>query len=268
MKKTITRLALIMAMVMSPLLFLNVAHAQTTGTLTFVFTTTSTGGYTPNNCLAAWIEDASGTFIKTKFKYCNSGNGNTHLATWVAKSGSNVVDATTGTTRTNGQLTLVWNGTDVSTALVADGTYKVWLEFAFASSLTTGKVTTSFSFTKGVNADHQTPANMTNFTGMTLDWVPTFVGVAENQEKANFTVSPNPVNNQSTINYSLNDYSDVSISLYDISGKLVKVILDENQNAGTYNLPLSMNGTIEPGIYFVKMYTGNTQHTERIIITK
>ncbi|MEI8201433.1 MAG: T9SS type A sorting domain-containing protein [Bacteroidota bacterium] len=243
--------------------------AQTAGTLTCVYTTVSSGGYTPKNCLAAWIETSSGTFIKTKFKYCSSGNYD-HLATWTGKSGQNVVDATSGSTRTaNGLMTLVWNGTDVSSALVADGTYKVWIEFAWASSLTTGKTVQSFSFTKGATADHQAPADLTNLTGITLDWAPASgAGIEDQQAKPAFTVAPNPVTNQSMIKYSITEFSDVTVSLYDISGRLVDVLLDDNQTAGNYSLPLSSKGNVKAGVYLVKINTGKTQQTQRIIVSE
>ncbi|MCX6230122.1 MAG: DUF2271 domain-containing protein [Bacteroidetes bacterium] len=249
--------------------FINVqSFAQTAGTLTCNFTTASTGGYSPKHCIAVWIETNSGTFIKTKYKMCSSGNYD-HLSTWTGKSGSSIVDATAGSTRTaNGALSIVWNGTDVAAAVVADGVYKVWVEFAWASS---SKLVTSFSFTKGSVTDHQAPADYTSGTGsltaITLDWVPA-VGVADVQKPADFTIYPNPVTNQSKINYTLTSIADVTISLFDVTGKLINVLFDENQAAGTYSLPISTEGRLTPGVYFVRMNTGRTQHTEKIIITE
>jgi hypothetical protein len=269
MKTKILQSLLLMALFISPLLFGNSLVAQTTGTLSVSFGTTFTGGgYGTKYLLAAWIQTNSGTFVKTKLKYSKTSNLD-HLQTWVNASSQNVVDATTGTTRPAPEtLTFTWNGTDAaSSAIVTDGVYKVWIEMAWASSLTTGKTVQSFNFTKGVTADHQTGAT-TNFTGVTLDWVPTFVGIADNTEKETFSVSPNPVNSESTINYTLNTLSDVTISLYDISGKLVKIILDDNQAAGNYSLPLALNSKVKSGVYFIKMYTGKTQHTERIMISR
>jgi hypothetical protein len=253
------------------LLFINVQlSAQTAGTMTFNFTTASSTGYSPRHCIAVWIENNSGTFIKTKYKMCSSGNYD-HLATWTTKSASNLVDATSGSTRTtNGALSIVWNGTDVNGNVVTDGIYKVWVEFAWGSSLTTGKLVQSFSFTKGSVADHQTPANYTSGTtgtlsAMTIDWIAA-VGVADAQKPAIFNIFPNPVTNQSKINYSLTSITDVTISLFDVSGKLVNVLFDENQGAGNYSLPISNEGKLSPGIYFLKMNTGRTEHTEKIII--
>ena len=269
MKRKILQSLILTALFVSPFLFGNASQAQTTGSLTVSFNTTFTGGgYSNKYVLAAWIATSSGTFIKTKLKYAKSSNLD-HLQTWVTASAQNVVDATTGTTRPAPEaLTFVWNGTDAAaSAVVTDGVYKVWLEMAWAASLTTGKTVQSFSFTKGVSADHQTGAT-TNFTGVVLDWVPTFVGIPSNQETDKFSITPNPVTKESTVNYSLNSLSDVTISLYDINGKLVKVLVDENQEAGNYTAPLSVSGDVKPGVYFVKMYTGKTQHTERIVISQ
>ncbi len=264
MKKKIKLFSIIL--IMCPIFLSTVSQSQTAGTLTCSFTTVSTGGFSPKNVLAAWIETNSGVFIKTKLKYCSSSNLD-HLDTWVIKSGENVVDAITGNTRTaNGPLTFVWNGTNVSSAIVADGIYKVWIEFAWASSLTTGKTVEPFSFTKGLGSDIQTLPNSANLTDITLSWVPAGLGIAEKYETDIFSISPNPVTNQSVINYSLNDLSDITISMYDVTGKLVNVLFDGNQHAGKYSIPLLLKGKTVPGIYYLKMYTGKNVKTTRVLI--
>lgn len=237
--------------------------AQTSGTLTFSVTTTEpSGGYTNKFVLAVWIRDNAGNFVKTKIKYAASRVQ--YLNVWVSNSGSNVVDATTGSTRTSHQtFTISWNATNVSAALVPDGDYQVWMQMADQN---VNGATNSVTFTKGTSAVHLTPANSGNFTNLVLDWVPTFVGIDENAEKVNFSVTPNPVTSQSTINYTLNQTEDVTISMYDVNGKLEKILCDQNQSAGNYSLPLSTK--VNPGIYFVKMYTGKTQYVEKVLITE
>jgi hypothetical protein len=259
---------LITALIICPLISSNILQAQTTGTLTVSFGTTFTGGsYGTKYLLAVWIQTNSGTFIKTKLKYSKTSNLD-HLQTWANASAQNVTDATAGTTRPAPEtLSFVWNGTDVPAAVVTDGVYKVWFEMAWGSNLVTGKTVQSFSFTKGTSADHQTGAT-TNLTNITIDWVPTATGITANQDKESFSVSPNPLTSESTINYSLNSLSDVTISLFDINGKLVKNLFDDNQSAGNYNIHLSLQGKVKPGIYFIKLYTGRTQRTERVIISE
>ncbi len=247
----------------------NVLHAQTPGTLTFnVSLTSHNAGYGLQHVSAVWIENSAFTFVKTKYRYASGHTLSSHLPVWKTNSASNVIDATTGSTLNSyTPISISWNGTNVSAAVVADGLYRVYVEITWDDG-TANHDTTSVTFTKGTAAVHLTPANKTNFTTMQLDWVPTFVGIADNQETEKFSINPNPVTKESTVKYSLNSLSDVTISLYDINGKLVKVLVDENQQAGNYSMPLSVAGDITPGIYFVKMYTGKTQQTERVVITQ
>lgn len=49
------------------------------------------------------------------------------------------------------------------------------------------------------------------------------------------SVSPNPISDQAVINYQINTTSDVKIELYDMTGKMVKELLNEKQNYGKYS---------------------------------
>jgi len=163
--------------------------AQTSGTFTFSFTpVTMSPGYTgTKNVLAVWIQTSAGAFVKTKIRYAGGGTSD-HLPTWSVNAGGtagnclsappnpNVTDATTGATLASFTAkTITWDGKNVSgTAngtLVADGAYKITIQETWNHG-TGGTVTTSFPFTKGPAADHQTPANTANFTNIKLDWVP------------------------------------------------------------------------------------------------
>ena len=157
-------------------------QAQTAGKLTFTYTQAVSPTTATQNVFAVWIESSTGSFIKTKMRYWSSGT-NDHLPNWVAKSAQNVTDAITAVTRRAstapsafGAKAISWNGTNTSTALVADGIYNVWVESAIANPQPgNGQHTfiTSFSFTKGPSIDHLTPtSSLANFTGITLDWIP------------------------------------------------------------------------------------------------
>lgn len=235
-------------------------NAQTNGTLTFSVTTTSTGNFSPKHVVAIWIEKADGTFIKTKLKRANSRVQ--YLNQWVTKSGQNVVDATTSATINAHQTeNITWNATDVNATVVPDGDYKLWIQMAWAN---TNGPTYSIPFTKGASAVNLTPANQTNYTNMSLVWTPNTTGIIENSSEKLFSVYPNPISNQSKISYNLKENSDVTISLIDANGKLIKILTDENQVAGSYNLQLGSK--LKAGIYFIKMNTGKTQFTERIVV--
>ncbi len=268
MKRKNLQFVLVLALMLSPF-FNNGLHSQTAGTLTFTVNPTShSGSYGSEHVVAIWIENSSAAFVKTKYRFASGHTLSSHLPVWKAKSSSNVVDATTGVTLTSYvPITIVWNGTNVSAANVPDGNYNVWVECTWDEG-TSGTSTTSVQFAKGTSTVTLSPTSTTNFSGMSLSWVPAGIGIADIQINEKFSINPNPSTKESTVSYSLTTLSDITISVYDINGQLVKVLVDENQEAGDYNMPLSLNGGIKPGIYFVKMDTGKTQQTERVVITQ
>jgi len=162
------------------------ANAQTDGTLTFTYnqpTPTSpavTGG---GNVYAVWIENAAGTFIKTKCRYTSTSTDD-HLPTWASKCGCastsaatgaacNVTDAATGATRKAtttptafGAKTITWDGKNVvgttNGTTVADGTYKIWVESSWNDGPNNiHNELIGFTFTKGPNEETLTPAGDT-----------------------------------------------------------------------------------------------------------
>ncbi len=157
---------------------------QTAGTLSFTLNPVAhtIASYQPKHLAAAWIESASGTFIKTRDRLSSSGNASSHLLSWKAASVQSVTDANAGATLANytAPVTITpWTGNDLTGTtpyyLVPDGDYKVWFEFAWddpAGPATEDYI--SVQFTKGPNPVTITPANVTNFTGISLIWTPSF----------------------------------------------------------------------------------------------
>ncbi len=65
---------------------------------------------------------------------------------------------------------------------------------------------------------------------------------------------PNPTKGRLTIRYGLAKTSKVEIKMYDITGRLIKNLVNENQKAGCYILNLDLK-KLPSGIYFVVMRT-------------
>jgi aminopeptidase N len=78
---------------------------------------------------------------------------------------------------------------------------------------------------------------------------------------------PNPVNNQTTFTYSLPEDSQMSLAIFDMSGKKVLTLLSEQQNRGTYvfNADLSKLGT---GVYLVRLISGDNNATKRLAVVR
>ncbi len=81
------------------------------------------------------------------------------------------------------------------------------------------------------------------------------VGLNELENIVNVTISPNPTNQDLTINYALISASLLNISVFDISGKeVIKHHTQQNQ-IGPNQLQLN-TADLEAGIYFVNMSNG------------
>jgi hypothetical protein len=83
-----------------------------------------------------------------------------------------------------------------------------------------------------------------------------------------FIVYPNPSNGEFTIAYDLLKRSDVTISIYNISGSLVRSVTDvKEQYEGRYRLPVNLN-ELPNGIYIVTLINGDKKSTERLVIAR
>jgi len=140
----------------------------TTGLLISATTSSSGGQYTPKNVVAIWVTDNSDKFVKTL--YVKAAQRVSDLTKWKSVSSSNKTDASTGATRDgHGTIYATWNGTDINKKVVADGTYKIWMEMTENSG---AGPNTSFTFVKGATAETKTPANGANFSNITSNWMP------------------------------------------------------------------------------------------------
>ncbi|MEO5673612.1 MAG: T9SS type A sorting domain-containing protein, partial [Chitinophagales bacterium] len=67
-------------------------------------------------------------------------------------------------------------------------------------------------------------------------------------------VYPNPFISSATISFSLEQDSKVRIELYDVAGRKLQTLFDENVALGDYSLPLEeVGGALSAGIYFIKV---------------
>jgi lysophospholipase L1-like esterase len=76
---------------------------------------------------------------------------------------------------------------------------------------------------------------------------------------------PNPVSDKATFIYTVNEPSKVEINIYDISGRLIHVIKNENAlpgiNEQTWNTASVSGGKLTQGMYFCKFIISNQKNT-------
>lgn len=80
---------------------------------------------------------------------------------------------------------------------------------------------------------------------------------------------PNPFNPATVIRYSLSEDRFVSLKIYDALGKEVAALVNERQDAGTYNYQFStLDYNLSSGIYFYKLEAGDFSVTKRMVLLK
>jgi len=91
-----------------------------------------------------------------------------------------------------------------------------------------------------------------------------------NLEGLNFSLSqnyPNPFNPATTITYSLTKSSLVILKIYDILGKEIVTLVNEDKQSGTYNVTWNAQD-VTSGVYFYKIIIGEHSKTNKMLLLK
>ncbi len=91
------------------------------------------------------------------------------------------------------------------------------------------------------------------------------IGKKSGMKNENIKVYPNPVRNAATITYTIHSNEHVSLALYDIMGRKIVSIVNENKVAGTYKAQLNTE-QLAKGTYVIKLQSGNTVSVQDIVI--
>lgn len=78
---------------------------------------------------------------------------------------------------------------------------------------------------------------------------------------------PNPFNSITTISYNLPEISHVKISIYDISGRFINTLVDQQRNPGRYNIYWDAS-TESSGIYICQFQADYFIQTRKILLIK
>lgn len=98
------------------------------------------------------------------------------------------------------------------------------------------------------------------------------IGINETPVKFNLSQNyPNPFNPDTKIKYSLPGNTvlnhEVSLNVFDITGKLVANLVSGNQKTGVYEVSFNA-GNLSSGVYFYKLITGTFSDTKKMILVK
>jgi hypothetical protein len=155
---------------------------------------------------------------------------------------------------------------DFSFANLPDGGYKIWVDMpgldlplnaTYDFEVSKGQFSKcEFDFTADLDTVTKTSANANCAT-----W--TLLLEQSNDDKDVLLISPNPFKDNSRISLNLEESKDVSISIYDVTGKLVESIVQSKLLIG--NNSFDINNLYNAGIYLVRANIGGKEVTKRLI---
>ena len=147
--------------------------------------------------------------------------------------------------------------------LIVAGHYGDDVEFSYAQGTEDGTVlgftddgASLFSLT-GASAI-MVRADMRDFTGVEEITVNN-ISVSQNV--------PNPFTGNTVVSYSLNEASNVSIEIIDVTGKVVSTINEGTQATGEHNITID-GSTLAEGTYFYTFTAGEYKVTKRMVVSK
>ena len=90
------------------------------------------------------------------------------------------------------------------------------------------------------------------------------------KEIVNYAISqnyPNPFNPATTINYQIPKSNFVILKIYDLLGREVRTLVNEEQPTGEYTVTFNA-GSLASGLYFYTLRAGNFTQTKKMMLLK
>jgi serine protease len=146
-------------------------------------------------------------------------------------------------------------GNDVS-LMVASGPHSI------ASG---DSVTIAFAMLAGETlASIQASAQAAEVKYSTINSIPIAPDVPLTGMQQNF---PNPFSDNTVINYSIANQEQVKMELFDVTGRSIRLLVDDIKEQGYYTVKLLADG-LNDGIYFCRFKAGETEQTVRLTLIR
>jgi hypothetical protein len=117
----------------------------------------------------------------------------------------------------------------------------------------------------GANGNGSTSGD--KYVAFTQTLVPSPTAVINIQESNTlFTFFPNPASDNIHLNYSLEKSSKVTISIYDMNGRLASTLLDQNQEQGEQSFDAALPSGLAKGIYTLNLMVDGQPTVKKLMI--
>jgi hypothetical protein len=145
-----------------------------------------------------------------------------------------------------------------------------WVQFA-SGSLTSATTIRAITF-RATSSDSTVFAGAENVSPGVHEYTFPLVGIkppgsnipTEFALRQNY---PNPFNPATYINYDIPKASNVTLTVFDMSGKEVTTLVNEFKQAGTYSISYNAS-SLASGVYFYKISAGDFTSTKKMILIK
>lgn len=114
------------------------------------------------------------------------------------------------------------------------------------------------------------PDQSSVITTQSIKWGEESELTVNNNTPERFSLSqnfPNPFNPSTTISFSLPEVSEVNLTVYDMLGKVVGVLVNQQLEAGTHSISYS-NNSLSSGIYFYELKAGSFRDVKKMNLIK
>ena len=187
--------------------------------------------------------------------------------------GSYIINTSSQTVDASGTIAFPWNSYGTLRVKASSGT-----ELYFGGTLFSQSSETYFNWiTKDGGIFEATPDTNSGISGTVNLTDASLIQIikatsAENENALPYDFVlyqnyPNPFNPTTIIKYSIPFNTNVSIRVYDILGNEIAALVNENKNAGNYEVVFSADN-LSSGIYFYKLITGNKVQTKKMILLR
>jgi len=123
----------------------------------------------------------------------------------------------------------------------------------------------SFPFTKLSSGDGGLAVSEWTNTGQSFDVTP--IATAARTESARLSTSPNPFNPTTTLSFTLPQASQVTLAIYDLSGREVADVVNGWRDAGSHQV--TFNGSaLASGVYIYRLTANGQTSSAKMILMK
>ncbi len=89
----------------------------------------------------------------------------------------------------------------------------------------------------------------------------------KNVNQVSITITPNPANPSTTINYSIVRPGDVDLSVYNMSGQKIATLVDDYMSAGTHSAVFN-GANLASGVYFYRLKGEGFTKSGKMLLVK